>query len=515
MPRFLSLLCALALTLSLAAPASATTDDDAPPLQVSVEDGQISWTPSAAYDHVSLVIAGPEGVIARRSFTPAEAPSLDLASLNLPDGEYSYEATISGLDGTDGTVVQSGDFVWLLGALTAPDAAMVFIHVGDGSIDGSVCVGLDCVSTESFGFDTFRLKENNLRLHFDDTSSSASFPSNDWRIQINDSANGGQAYFAVEDATAGTIPFRVRAGAGNHALYVNDAGNVGLGTATPTLELHIADGDSPSMRLEQNGSSGFGSQTWDLAGNETNFFIRDVTNGSALPFRIRPGGPGNAIYIENNGNTGLYNTDPQANLDVNSTLRVRTSADIPLFTTEVTFQEDVLFDRDARVDLDLTVDRDFFAKRFVLFEDNYSSGQNPFIVNDRNNSSDPNDDVELFRVDADGNAFAGGAMVQTSDVNAKQDFLPVNSAQVLSAVREMPLTTWRYRTGNPEVRHLGPMAQDFYAAFGLGFDETTIASVDADGVALASIQALAAENDELRARLAALEALVAELAQNQ
>ena len=49
-------------------------------------------------------------------------------------------------------------------------------------VDGSACVGFDCVNGESFGFDTMRLKENNLRLHFQDTSSSASFPSNDWRI---------------------------------------------------------------------------------------------------------------------------------------------------------------------------------------------------------------------------------------------------------------------------------------------------------------------------------------------
>ncbi|MEP5152216.1 hypothetical protein, partial [Planktotalea sp.] len=76
---------------------------------------------------------------------------------------------------------------------------------------GSLCVGMDCVNGENFGFDTIRLKENNLRIHFDDTSNSASFPGNDWRIVANDSGNGGSNYLAIEDSTAGRVPFRVEA----------------------------------------------------------------------------------------------------------------------------------------------------------------------------------------------------------------------------------------------------------------------------------------------------------------
>jgi len=189
----------------------------------------------------------------------------------------------------------------------------------DVIVVGSICVGQDCNNGESFGFDTGRYKENNLRLHFDDTSSSASFPSNDWRITINDSSNGGASYFAVEDATAGNVPFRVEAGAGANALHVDaSGGNVGMGTATPVVELHVADGDSPTLRLEQNGASGFTPQTWDIAGNETNFFVRDVTNGSSLPFRIRPGAPQNSIYIDADGDVGMGTQTPDAPLDVES-----------------------------------------------------------------------------------------------------------------------------------------------------------------------------------------------------
>lgn len=181
-------------------------------------------------------------------------------------------------------------------------------------VQGSMCIGVDCVNGEGFGFDTQRFKENNLRIHFDDTSNSASFPKNDWRISINDSSNGGASYFAIDDATAGTRPMTIRDGAGNNALYIsNRGGNVGLGTATPVVELQVTDGDTPTMRLEQNGTFGWAPQTWDMGANESNFFIRDVTNGSSLSFRIRPRAPQNSIYVDAEGDIGLGTDDPGDN----------------------------------------------------------------------------------------------------------------------------------------------------------------------------------------------------------
>ena len=177
-------------------------------------------------------------------------------------------------------------------------------------VDGSICAGFDCVNGESFGFDTIRIKENNLRIRAVDTSATASFPSRDWQITFNDSTNGGANKFSIDDIDGGRTPFTLEAGAPSHSLYVDDGGRVGFGTSTPSVELHLVDGDSPTLRLEQDGSSGFTSQTWDLAGNETNFFIRDVTNGSKLPFRIRPGAPTNAIHIAADGDVGFGTASP-------------------------------------------------------------------------------------------------------------------------------------------------------------------------------------------------------------
>ena len=177
-------------------------------------------------------------------------------------------------------------------------------------------MGSDCATNESFGFDTIKMKENNLRLKFEDTSTTASFPSTDWELTANDSANGGQNRFSIRDVTANRVVFTVEGNAPTNALYVDDGGRLGLGTAIPTTDVHVVSGNTPTVRLEQNGSSGFAPQTWDMAGNETNYFIRDVTNGSTLPLRIRPGAPTSAIDIDDDGNVGIGTDNPGSPLDV-------------------------------------------------------------------------------------------------------------------------------------------------------------------------------------------------------
>lgn len=206
------------------------------------------------------------------------------------------------------------------------------VILDDLIVDGSTCVGFDCVNGESFGFDTIRLKENNLRIRFFDTSSSASFPTRDWQLTANDSSNGGAEKFSIDDIDGGRTPFTIEAGSPSHSLYVDDGGRIGLGTSTPVVEIHSKDGDTPTLRLEQDGSSGFASQTWDMAGNETNFFIRDVTNGSRLPFRIRPSAPTNSIYIDTDGDIGLGTSSPQQDLHVHDS----SGADVQIMLTHST-----------------------------------------------------------------------------------------------------------------------------------------------------------------------------------
>lgn len=196
------------------------------------------------------------------------------------------------------------------------------VILDDLIVDGSLCVGFDCVNGESFGFDTIRMKENNVRIKADDTSVTASFPGNDWQLTFNDSANGGANKFSVDDTTNGRTPFTIEASAPSHSLYVDDGGRIGLGTSTPSVELHVIDGDTPTLRLQQDGSSGFAPQSFDVAANETNFFVRDVSNGSTLPFRIRPGAPTSSIDIQTDGDVhvsrfvGIGTNNPLGDLHI-------------------------------------------------------------------------------------------------------------------------------------------------------------------------------------------------------
>ena len=108
-----------------------------------------------------------------------------------------------------------------------------------------------------------------------------------------------------------------------------------------------------------------------------------------------------------------------------------------------------------------------------------------------------------------GNITAGGTCCSSSDVNRKEKLAPVITKTILEKVVALPISEWQFIGEN--VRHMGPMAQDFYTAFGLGANDTSIASVDADGIALVAIQALKAENDALKQRIDRLEAKLASL----
>ena len=251
------------------------------------------------------------------------------------------------------------------------------------------------------------VKENNLRIKFQDTSTSASFPSNDWQLTANDSSNGGANKFSVDDISGSRTPFTIEAGAPSHSLYVDDGGKIGLGTNTPTVQLHVKDGNTPTLRLDQDGSSGFGAQIWDLAGNEANFFIRDASNGSTLPFRIFPGAPSNAITIEaTTGDVGLNTTSPAAPLHIKSTA--------------------------ANAELRMEA----AGGSFISFYDT-TNGDNWFITKQNSNDGDleftsqsngPNGNVVAMRVEDDGdllvtgNISSGGTQLAVPDYVFAEDY---------------------------------------------------------------------------------------------
>ena len=109
-----------------------------------------------------------------------------------------------------------------------------------------------------------------------------------------------------------------------------------------------------------------------------------------------------------------------------------------------------------------------------------------------------------FNVHASGGIYLNGGVHAASDRNLKEGFAAVSAPEVLEKVLKMPVSTWRFKSEEDTVRHIGPMAQDFKAAFGYGGSDTHITSTDADGVALVAIQGLNQKLEEKQAEIDSL-----------
>jgi len=109
-------------------------------------------------------------------------------------------------------------------------------------------------------------------------------------------------------------------------------------------------------------------------------------------------------------------------------------------------------------------------------------------------------------------AAGGGSWASVSDKHKKENFKKENAENVLKKVSGMEVTSWNYKTQAASIRHIGPMAQDFYGAFHFGDSDTTITTVDIDGISLLAIQALAKKTTELKQKAEEVEALKARVA---
>lgn len=119
----------------------------------------------------------------------------------------------------------------------------------------------------------------------------------------------------------------------------------------------------------------------------------------------------------------------------------------------------------------------------------------------------------------------GGVWTNVSDENCKENFLPVNSEELLERVADLPISRWNYKKEDPSISHIGPTSQDFYSLFGVGGDDKSISTIDPAGIALAAIQGLhektvalekkSAEIDVLKREVAELSELVKRLAGEQ
>jgi hypothetical protein len=267
----------------------------------------IEWHPAIDAAGSLLSVQRPDGEVMTETFAAGRTAMLRLDGL--ADGMYSYELRVMQADAAP--FVQAGSFTVANGAMVSPGAVEAqaarpgrptvnTFFTDDVSARGGVCAGFDCINGEVYGLASAKLKENNTRLKFEDTSG-AGFASTDWQLSANDTISGGANKFFVEDLTASTVPVLIEGGAPNNALYVDSTGKIGLRTSTPARELTISAPFSTGIRMEQSASP---FQAWDVVANDANFFVRDV-NHEQNPFIIKASAPYNSLVIDSIGRIGL------------------------------------------------------------------------------------------------------------------------------------------------------------------------------------------------------------------
>jgi hypothetical protein len=551
----ISLSCLLLLpTISFA-----KSSNSEPVGHLTASGAAVQWMTSGVdHERVILTVVAPNGAVFHKEFALGTMPSFRLQDLGgrLTDGSYTYElrvvprisdqaksqlaaARAAGDDDAVGRIqsaaginanalVQSGSLLVINGAFVSPDLEeprgalstsgttsslsagkvikpLDIVQADDVIIQGSLCVGLDCVNNESFGFDTIRLKENNTRIKFDDTSTASGFPNHNWQLTANDSNSGGANKFSIEDITAATVPVTVTGSAPTNSIFVDSTGRLGLRTATPVLDIHVATGNTPAMRLEQNSSGGFTAQTWDVAGNEANFFVRDVTGGSRLPLRIRPGAPTSSIDINASGNVGVGTASPGSKL----ALSVGNVDGIMVSSSNSGFLE---LGKSGATRWRLSNEFDAANIIELLVGTSGATPTTPTLtVTSAGNlgigTISPGSQLVL--------ASGGGAT--TSSINAgsaqftvassrtfKENIEPVDVPDILTKIEAVPVVTYDFRNNGPKDR-LGLIAEDFHQVFQRGDDK----HIDGQEVQMAlwmAVQKLTAENKALTERLSKLEA---------
>lgn len=238
---------------------------------------------------------------------------------------------------------------------------------------------------------------------------------------------------------------------------------------------------------------GLPANDWQLTANDPSsggmnkFTIEDLT-GSKKPFTILAGAPNDSLFVAADGKVGLGASTPAAEMEV----RRNTGALANML--RLTNNGGVQF----------LLDRTDSPGGFLAKDWQFSNFNATFEI------SVPGSSPAQFSQNANGNLQISGTLTQLSDRGSKSAIRSVDADAVLEKLLHMPVTEWSY-AASPEDRHMGPMAQDFRAAFGLGSGDTGIAAIDADGVNVVALQALfermRRETGELRARLARLEAV--------
>jgi hypothetical protein len=353
-------------------------------------------------------------------------------------------------------------------------------------------------------------------------------------------ASGGVGIGTTNRATAldvnGTVTARGFAGAGFQITgdsYIN-GGRLGIGITTPDGPLHVASGSAGTVTANANSIGVFEKNTSGyvsvltpastegglLFGNpNTNTDGGIIFNNVSTPhgLQFRTGTNVTKMTIQAGGNVGIGTLSPSR------TLHLLSSGDTELGIQSSDANGHLWTLQSSAVTGNANLDASFQIIDRTANNSRLLIGTNGFVgIANRS----PTNVLDVTgNISCSGNVFAHGVLL-TSDRNAKENFATVDPESVLAKLVSLPVTEWNYKGDGADIKHVGPMAQDFRAAFGLnGNDDAHISAVDESGVALAAIQGLNqklteelqrqdAENAVLKQRLERLEQLLESHSQN-
>ncbi|HEV8582944.1 MAG TPA: tail fiber domain-containing protein [Thermoanaerobaculia bacterium] len=436
-----------------------------PIARLEVQPARVDWLPHVDYQGLILTVAGPGDLYVRQEFEAGQAPYLSLfdsKGTRLPEGSYAYELRIEPRLDQD---PREGEEV--------PKRALV--QSGYLAIQGGSFLSTDSTQQTPTGQGQLTPRPPLRDVTAKDI------------VQNDNLIVHGNA----------CIGFNCNSGDATVSLVLKDSIIRVLFDDVPEGLTYTGD-----WMFEFNGIQG---------ADISRFSVRDYTN-NLVPFTIAAGAPNHSLYVRSNGNLGLGTSTPSAPLHVirsNGTAQalVEEASGITalrnLFTMKNNGGIQVLWDRTDGSSKDWQMSN--FSATFEISIPGSSPGQ--------------------FSLNQNGNLTIGGTQYLTgSSRSLKENFIPVDGRTILQRLADMPLTSWNAKD-DPVQRHIGPVAEDWWATFGLGPDDKHVSTTDVGGVALAAIKglhqvvaeketeiaSLKRDNTGLTQRMEALEALVARL----
>ena len=461
---------------------------------------------SAGLEGLSIRIADQKGQLVYEDKSAGEPLSVFISDLSLPDGEYHYVVTalystnvpakiIPGYRASSrdyGLFKVEGGVIVDPRAQQAPDGDdQAFLQPANGEknlwMNGLATV-VDFFIGDASAADITSRPDGDFLMEDDSPSMLMFYGPNtsivDGTLIWGLMADGGgvNANFRITGYTGGTKDvFTLESGAPANSLRVLANGDVNLAGGSVFIDqssasMHIGDVTSPVGNLQLTGGSGTLLSLFDESTGGANIIFQSGNQFGitysliTIPFTIANGAPNGSIGITADGTVST-----SGSIHVGSTAT-------PVGQFAITEPGVVRFEM-----IDSSA-----SKRW-----RFTNAGDKFAINQVDT---PGTEFSVFE---NGDATLLGILTENSDVNSKQDIVPVDSDDLLARVADLPIAEWSYIDA-PNERHIGPMAQDFHAAFGLGRSDKFIATLDSSGIALAAIKALKAENDRISAENQAL-----------